>query len=136
MEYVFDLDDLDQMAAEVLNQARQKKIIALHGDMGVGKTTLVRSICRALNVPDNVSSPTFSLINEYHSEEGIPVFHIDLYRLADVREADMAGVREILDSGCHCFVEWPEKAPELFDNDTLHIHLFTLADNVRKLQIN
>lgn len=85
------------------------KVVLFFGDMGAGKTTLIKAICRQLGVADEVSSPTFALVNEYQSGNGTPIYHFDLYRLTAEEEALDFGVDEYLDSGCLCLVEWPEK---------------------------
>jgi tRNA threonylcarbamoyladenosine biosynthesis protein TsaE len=111
-------------------------VIAFHGEMGAGKTTFIHSICRALQVQNTVSSPTFSIINEYLLPAGRIIYHMDLYRLKDESEAIEAGVEDCLHSGKVCLVEWPDKAPGLFSPGTLHCHFHLLTDNQRKLQIN
>jgi len=86
-----------------------KKVVLFFGEMGAGKTTLIKAICRALGVQDEVSSPTFALVNEYESGNGEAIYHFDLYRLKAEEEALDFGVDEYLDSGSFCLVEWPEK---------------------------
>jgi tRNA threonylcarbamoyladenosine biosynthesis protein TsaE len=91
--------------------------------MGTGKTTFIAALCRAAHVKTQPSSPTFSLVNEYVTLEGESVYHIDLYRIKDHEEARNAGIEEILHSGAICFVEWPEKAPEIFPDHALHLRM-------------
>ncbi len=132
----FSLEEIDKAAGMLLAAAKDRTVFALHGDMGAGKTTLVYAVCRHLNSNDIVSSPTFSIINEYRNDTGGIIYHMDLYRLKDEMEAISAGVEDCLYSGNLCFVEWPEKAPGLFPDDTVHCYLESVGGNIRKLRIN
>lgn len=93
--------------------SHQESVILFKGKMGAGKTTFIKSICKALNVEDEISSPTFSIVNEYHSAERGKVFHFDFYRIEDEEEAYDFGYEEYLFSGQICLVEWPEKISNL-----------------------
>ena len=104
--------------------------------MGAGKTTFIHALCEGMGVKDVVSSPTFSIINQYKAGNGQTIYHMDLYRIKDESEALNAGVEDCLYSGNTCLVEWPEKAPGIFPDDTLHISITYVDDNTRKLQIN
>lgn len=136
MELMFTLETIDEAATTFINAVNGRKVIAFHGEMGAGKTTFIHSICRVLGVQNSVSSPTFSIINEYLLPDGRIIYHMDLYRLKDEREAIEAGVEDCILSGKICMVEWPDKAPGLFPDGSLHCTLFSIADNQRKLQIN
>lgn len=138
MEYCFTIDQIDEAAHWLMGQLQQQNVLAFYGEMGAGKTSFIRAVCRVLEVQDKVSSPTFSIINEYrYTKDGRTdsVFHLDLYRLKDEAEAIGAGVEDALLSGHLCLVEWPEKAPVLFPDDTLYLSLTVLADQKRKLEI-
>jgi len=138
MKKVFSISDIIQVAGWLLQQLGDKKIVAFYGQMGAGKTTLIYTICQVLQVEDVVSSPTFSIINEYRfSDDGKPasVYHMDLYRLQDEEEAVRAGVEDCLYSGHYCFVEWPEKAPDLFPAETLYVSLTVLDEERREIEI-
>ena len=102
--------------------------------MGAGKTTFIHALCEVKGVKDVVGSPTFSIINEYYCPSG-KIFHIDLYRLKDEEEAIRAGVEDCLYSDHICFVEWPEKAPDLFPNDTVHVFIEVADSETRHLTI-
>lgn len=104
----YSLDELDDVAAALLEYAGDEKIFAFFGEMGVGKSTLIKAICRRLGSEDEVTSPTFSIINEYRDGWGKPLYHFDLYRLKDIGEAMNVGCEDYFYSGCYCFVEWPE----------------------------
>jgi len=139
MQMQISIADIDKFAATFWNQVKNAKVFAFHGEMGVGKTTIIKALCRYKGVLDNMSSPTFSIINEYdyQDEEGLKkIFHIDLYRLKNTEEIIQAGVEECVNSGSLCFVEWPEKAPELFDEEAWHITIELINKNNRKIKIH
>jgi tRNA threonylcarbamoyladenosine biosynthesis protein TsaE len=135
MDVNFSLENINEAAKTFLAAMGQKKVIALHGQMGAGKTTFVHAICDSLGVNGAVSSPTFSIINEYKSANGEIIYHLDLYRLKDEQEAINAGVEDCLYSGNLCLVEWPEITPELFPEDTVHCYLSVSGERERKLVI-
>lgn len=136
MEVNFTLEQIQDAAVKLLSAANGHKVIALHGDMGAGKTTLIHALCEVMGVKDVVTSPTFSIINQYKTVKGETVYHMDLYRIKDEQEAANAGVEDCLYSGNICLVEWPEKAPGVFPEDTLHITISSVDDYTRKLKIN
>lgn len=135
MDVNFSLADINATATLFLREIKDKKVIAFYGEMGAGKTTFVHALCDELGVADTVGSPTFSIINEYTTGTGSVVYHMDLYRLKDTEEAIAAGVEDCLYSGNWCFVEWPEKAPELLPENTVRCYLKSTGNNERKLQI-
>ncbi len=135
MDIHFSLADIESAAGDFLRTVGERKVIALHGQMGAGKTTFVHAVCKSLGVNDSVSSPTFSIINEYESAEGKIIYHIDLYRLKGEEEAIAAGVEDCLYSGNFCLVEWPEITPRLFPDNTVHCYLTITGNNERMLQI-
>ena len=136
MEVNYTLGQIRETAAYLLGEAVDYTVFAFHGDMGAGKTTFIHALCDAMHVIDVVSSPTFSIINQYKTEQGQTVYHMDLYRIKDENEAINAGVEDSLYSGSICLVEWPEKAPGIFPDDTLHIYVTSVEDNTRKLRFN
>lgn len=136
MDIVFKLDKIEEAALQLVHIAGAKKIVAMHGQMGAGKTTLVHAVCNVLGVKDMVSSPTFSIINEYTTAAGDSIYHLDLYRLNGEKEALDAGVEECIFSNQWCFVEWPENAPSLFPADAIHCYLSVTGDNERKLVVS
>ena len=135
MDVNFSLENINEAATTFLASIGERKVIALHGQMGAGKTTFVHALCDALKVHDTVSSPTFSIINEYNAAEAGVIYHIDLYRLKDEQEAINAGVEDCFYSGNLCLVEWPEITPALFPDDTVHCYLSVSGDKERKLVI-
>lgn len=133
MEWIYDLSEIQPLAAEILGLAGDRKILTFSGNLGAGKTTLIQALARKLEVVDQVSSPTFSIIQQYQTREGNWVHHLDLYRIESEREAIQAGVEESLMSKDWCLVEWPEKAPSLFGEGTLHFDIEPAGDQKRKL---
>jgi tRNA threonylcarbamoyladenosine biosynthesis protein TsaE len=148
MEVNFTLDQIQKTAAMLLDQAANYKVFAFHGEMGAGKTTFIHALCEVMGVQDVITSPTFSIINQYKTNDiidpatgdllavGQTIYHMDLYRIKDENEALNAGVEDCLYSGDICFVEWPDKVPGIFPDDTLHIEITSVNDNTRKLKIN
>jgi len=135
MEAVFSIDDLPRIVTEFWASAKGARVFAFHGSMGAGKTTIISALCHGLGITDAVGSPTFSIINEYRLPGGDTLFHMDLYRLKDEEEVIAAGVEDCMYSGSICFVEWPEIAPRLFDEATVHVYLTTLPGGERKLEM-
>lgn len=136
MEVNFSLQAIQDMARSLLADTAQYTVYAFHGEMGAGKTTFIHALCEEMGVTDVVSSPTFSIINQYRTGSGKTVYHMDLYRLKDDNEAINAGVEDCLYSGDICLVEWPEKAAGIFPPGTLHITITSVDDNNRKLEYN
>ncbi len=132
----FTLGNIRQAARQLISLLGNRKVLAFHGAMGAGKTTFIHAVCEELGIKDMVSSPTFSIINEYRAATGEKIFHLDLYRLKDEEEAMAAGVEDCLFSGNLCLVEWPEIAPGIFPVDTVNCYLTSIGHNERKLQIN
>jgi tRNA threonylcarbamoyladenosine biosynthesis protein TsaE len=121
------LDDLPGVAKEMLNDAGNIKVWLFTGEMGAGKTTLIKVLCDVLGVRDNMSSPTFSIVNEYWIPGG-KIFHFDFFRIKNEAEAYDIGAEEYFYSGNYCFIEWPEKIPGLLPAQHAHITI-TLADD-------
>jgi tRNA threonylcarbamoyladenosine biosynthesis protein TsaE len=143
MEWSFSLDHINTVAKEFLKATDDKTVFAFHGQMGAGKTTFIHALCDAKGVKDVVGSPTFSIINEYqyapepNGWEGTKkaLYHIDLYRLKDEEEAIRAGVEDALFSGNICLVEWPDKAPGIFPDNTIHVFIELVDAITRRLKI-
>ena len=132
------LAQLHDFAQVFWKEAGGARVFAFHGQMGVGKTTTIAALAHAKGVTDVTGSPTFSIINEYDFiENGQPqrIFHIDLYRLKDWEEVVQAGIEDCVFSGAICFVEWPERAPELFDDDTIHVFIDPVNETHRSIRM-
>ena len=134
--FQYNLPEIREAGRWLWQMMGTHQVVALYGQMGAGKTSLVYAICETLGVRDAVSSPTFSLINEYEIPAGGKIVHIDLYRIRDEEEALQAGMEDVLFSGAWCFVEWPERAPGIFPEDTLHVTLSVNEDQSRTIRIN
>lgn len=130
------IEDIEAIAEQVLEYCGEHKVIAFYGDMGAGKTTFIKGVCKVLGLTDNVSSPTFALVNEYYTVLGDTVFHFDFYRINSVREAFDIGYEDYLYSGNYCLIEWPEKIEELLPENTVKIHIQAREDNSRLLTIS
>jgi len=128
------LDTIDEAAKEFLQEIGDNKIIALYGSMGAGKTTFVTALCRVLGVEDVVNSPTFTIVNEYQTEEGEPVFHFDFYRIKSLREVEDLGFEEYVYSDCLCLMEWPEMIEEMLPEDTLRVTISEQEDGTRLIK--
>ncbi len=126
-----DIKKLPDVARALLDTFSSERFFAFFGKMGVGKTTLIKEICTALGVKDNVCSPTFAIVNEYNAE-GNPVYHFDFYRLKSIAEAYDIGYEEYFYSGDYCFTEWTEKIEELLPEHYVRVEL-TETNGIRKL---
>jgi tRNA threonylcarbamoyladenosine biosynthesis protein TsaE len=138
MEVIYSLHQLADTAKAFWQIAGDANVIAFHGKMGAGKTSFIHALCDARNVKDVVGSPTFSIINEYFFAENgqqKKIFHIDLYRLKDEKEAVMAGIEDCLYSDHICLVEWPEKIPSLLPANSMHVFIDIVGQDERKLRI-
>jgi tRNA threonylcarbamoyladenosine biosynthesis protein TsaE len=126
-------EELDLVVDAYLAFAKGLKICFLRGDLGTGKTTFVKKLVKRLGSEEEASSPTYSLVNEYHLSAG-SLYHIDLYRLNDSHEAQDMGIEEYLDSGAYCMIEWPDLIAHLVDQAVV-IKIESLTDNSRKFEI-
>ncbi len=125
--------DLDRAAREFLRQTEGVSVYAFYGSMGAGKTTFISAVCRVLGVEDEVASPTFTIVNEYLTGDGRPVYHFDFYRIEKISEALDIGYEEYMDSGELCFMEWPEKIEQILPDDALKVCISENADGSRAL---
>ncbi len=116
MKIKFQLNELSKVATNVLKNI-EKNIVLISGEMGAGKTTLIKEVLKGLNVVDNISSPTFSIINEYKTSNDDIIYHIDLYRIKNINEIEGIGLFEYLESGNSCFIEWGDIIEEIIDSD-------------------
>jgi len=135
MEIVFDLGEIERTAKEFLKLVNDYKVYAFSGELGAGKTTFISAVCKELEVVEPVTSPTYSIIQEYKTSEGKSIYHIDLYRIKSNQEALEAGIEDCLNSNNTCFVEWPEKAPEIFPTETVFSNFEIVSANKRKMVI-
>lgn len=122
-----DLADLNKVAKDFIERAGNRRVWLLYGEMGSGKTTFIKDLCSQLGVADVMSSPTFSIVNEYLTRSNTKVFHFDFYRIKNEAEAYDIGAEEYFYSGNYCFVEWPEKIPSLIPSE--HVEVSILPEN-------
>lgn len=134
MEIQFKLDEINQVAQKIIAQ-KPHKVILFHGEMGAGKTTLIKALSKSLGVTNATSSPTFSLVNEYEADNGDLVYHFDVYRLNSESEAYDMGIDEYLYSGEWCFIEWAEKIPSLIPSEHSTVTLKVGKDGKRTLTL-
>lgn len=138
MEWIFTLKDIQETALSFWKAIQDKRVVAFHGLMGTGKTTFIHAMCDVKKVRETIGSPTFSLINEYTFDENgkeRKIYHIDLYRLKSESEAFDAGIEDCLYSDHICLLEWPEKAPSILPEDTVHVFIESIDANKRRLII-
>jgi tRNA threonylcarbamoyladenosine biosynthesis protein TsaE len=127
------IDDCALAAEDLLKAFPGERIFAFYGTMGAGKTTLIKSICSYLSVPDIAKSPSFAIINEYESSEGISVYHFDFYRINRQEEAYDIGFEEYLYSGNYCFIEWAEKVEELLPSKYVRVDIEETENKERNI---
>ena len=132
MTITFSIEQLDLVAKQILEQ-NLNKVLLFNGEMGAGKTTLIKKLCENLGVNEPTSSPTFSLVNEYYTTNNQYIYHFDCYRLKTEIEALDMGIDEYLYSGYWCFIEWAEKISNLIPEQHSVITIEILADGNRKL---
>lgn len=124
------LNSLPKVVEQLLEEIKGYRLLLFYGEMGVGKTTFIKEFCRQLGVTGNVTSPTFSIVNEYSSDAG-PIYHFDFYRLKEASEALDLGYEEYFYSGNFCFVEWPEKIEGLLPEESVAVSLVLAEEKGR-----
>lgn len=127
-------DKLKEAAQSIIKLAENEKIFLFQGEMGAGKTTLIKSLCSELGMLENVSSPTYSLVNEHVYPHG-KIYHFDFFRIKNESEAYDLGFEEYLSSGDYCFIEWPEMIPNLWPQNFLQIKIIETKEGLRKISV-
>ena len=129
-----NLEQLNYIAKQILDYTSAHRKFAFYAEMGVGKTTLIKALSLHLGVTDIVSSPTFSIVNEYQADENTKIYHFDFYRIEDEKEAYDMGYEEYFFSSAYCFIEWSEKIPNLIEDDMVRIKM-SIVGNTRKIEV-
>ncbi len=129
------LNELAGIAKDILKRVNTPQIFALYGEMGTGKTTLIKEFCASLGVTDTVTSPTFSLVNEYQTTDNGPIYHFDVYRIEKVEEVMDIGYETYFFSGNYVFIEWPELIKELLPEKYVYIKIRELDDGSREIRL-
>ncbi len=131
----YNLSDISNVAREILSKGKSK-ILLFYGEMGAGKTTLIKEVCSLLDIEDNINSPTFSLVNEYKTRKGDSIYHFDFYRIENEEEAMDIGFEEYIDSGKWCLIEWPQNIENLLPLNSSAIQIEILENGNRSLTIS
>ena len=129
------LSDIKNSAKQFLNITKEKKVFAFYGKMGVGKTTFIKHLCKALGTVDNITSPSFAIVNEYQTKNNYAIFHFDFYRIKNIKEAIDIGTEEYFYSGNICFIEWPEKIEDILPEETVIVEIVENQDGSREIKI-
>jgi len=130
---IHNKDELKSIAKTLLPYISKKPVVAFYGKMGVGKTTLIKAICKEIDVVNTVTSPTFTLVNEYLTKNGDEVYHFDFYRIKEIEEIFDFGYEEYFYSGHYCFIEWPEPAESILPEHTLCVKISEDTKGLRKI---
>ena len=130
---IASIAELKDAAANLINHFPEQRVFAFYGKMGAGKTTFIQSICRHLGSDDNVTSPTFALINEYITKNMDSLFHFDFYRIEKLEEAYDMGYEDYIYSGNYCFIEWPEMIESLLPQNIVEVKIEVGDDNSRNI---
>ena len=133
MHLTYTEDQITKVAEQLIQEV-PSKTLCFHGEMGAGKTTLIKAIVRQLGAVDEANSPTFGIVNEYHNDdEAVLAYHFDFYRLNDENEAYDLGIEDYFNTEAWLFMEWPEKITAILPLDAVHIHIEVIDFNIRKL---
>lgn len=130
------LDSIEQAAIEFVREMGDNTVFAFYGEMGAGKTTFIKEICKVLGVTDTITSPTFAIVNEYRSDETAElIYHFDFYRVEKIEEVFDFGYEDYFYSGAICFIEWPERVDSLLPNDCVHVTITVNDDDSRSVEL-
>ncbi len=130
----YRLDNIESALAEILPLLKEYKILLFEGNMGAGKTTLISALIKSMGSKDDVSSPTFSIVNEYHTDAG-KVFHFDFYRIENEEEVHQLGIEEYFYSGEYCFIEWAQNVQRFLPENYVSVHIQTIDEYTREISI-
>ena len=127
-----DISDIDTAAKIFVEKFGDKKIFAFYGEMGAGKTTFIKAVCKSMGVTGTITSPTFSLVNEYKTDNGMTIYHFDFYRIENIEEVYDFGYEDYFYSDKMCFIEWPELVETLLPEDVVEVKI-SADDNEQRL---
>lgn len=130
-----NLEDINSVAKQFIELVGERRVFAMYGAMGVGKTTFVKAVCEELGVDDTINSPTFAIVNEYRTPEDKIVYHFDFYRIEDVQEAYDFGYEDYFYSKAMCFIEWPERIESILPTDVINLNFTEEEDGSRIIQV-
>ena len=130
-----NLEEINSVAKQFIELVGERRVFAMYGAMGVGKTTFVKAVCEELGVEDTINSPTFAIVNEYHTPKDKIVYHFDFYRIEDVQEAYDFGYEDYFYSKALCFIEWPERIESILPTDVINLNFTEKEDGSRTIQI-
>ena len=136
MEFIIDnISELGKVSKEIIKLTKKNNLIVFYGKMGAGKTTLIKTVAKDLGVIDNITSPTFSIVNEYLTEQDETIFHFDFYRIEDIEEALDFGVEDYFSSKKICLIEWPQIIEPLLPDNLVTVNIEILENKQRKIEI-
>ena len=133
VEKAYRLEDIETVAQKLIQRFPENRVFAFYGKMGAGKTTFIQSVCKILGTDDNVTSPTFALINEYTTDKMDSIFHFDFYRIKDIEEAFDLGYEDYLYSGSYCLIEWPEMIEPILPEKIVKVKIGVAEDGSRNI---
>lgn len=137
MQLIVDSEsELEQVAAKIIDYSENQNVWVFDGEMGAGKTTLIKAIAQQFDIEDNVHSPTFSIVNEYANFQDEVFYHFDFYRIKSETEAMDIGIEEYFDSGYPCFIEWPQKIPSLLPEEFFKIEIKITSHTGREINLS
>ena len=130
------LSEINIVANKFIENMGNRNVYAFYGEMGAGKTTFIKAICKALGVVETVTSPTFSIVNEYNKSDGQPIYHFDFYRIKNIEEAYDFGYEDYFYSGHLCFIEWPELVERLLPETVVNVQIVIEENEQRVILID
>ena len=133
---LYNIKNISETAKQFLNLTSGAKKFAFYGKMGAGKTTFIIALCKELGAVDIVNSPTFTIINEYRTENGSAIYHLDFYRIKSPDELLAIGIEDYFYEDVYSFIEWPEKAENILPNDIIKVYIEEIDENKRELKIH